>query len=385
MRILHTSDWHVGRTIRGRSRDDEHRAMVAELAALAREREVDLVLVAGDIFDTAAPSPASEELVYRGLLDLAATGAQVVLIAGNHDNPRRIRAVQPLLELANVHCSTEARPPDDGGVLDLHTRSGETARIALLPWLSQRRIVTAAELMKSGADVNIGLYAVYFRGIVEELTCGFGASTVNIVMAHVATDGSVFGGGEREAQSVHDYCVPAQAFPPSAHYVALGHIHRPQHIAAAAPVWYSGSPLELDFGEGDYRKQTLIVEASPGTPATVDKAPVTAGRELRTLRGTLAEVMPFAKAAGDAYLRLILDEPARAGLSDEVRAELPNAVDIRLVPPERDPKKSGDENTTGLSPTELFGRFLAERGAGDQRVEHLFRELWEEAIAAGPA
>ena len=88
MRILHTSDWHVGKTIRGRSRADEHIAVLAEIAAIASAEDVDLVLVTGDLFDTAAPTAESERIVYRALLDLAATDATVIVLGGNHDNDR---------------------------------------------------------------------------------------------------------------------------------------------------------------------------------------------------------------------------------------------------------------------------------------------------------
>ena len=111
MKILHTADWHVGRTLRGRNRADEHRAVLDEIVAITRDAAVDLVLVAGDQFDRAVPTPESEEIVYDALLRLARTGAQVVVIAGNHDNPRRLTAVRPLLELANAD---SLRPPTQG-------------------------------------------------------------------------------------------------------------------------------------------------------------------------------------------------------------------------------------------------------------------------------
>src|SRR5262249_17856292 len=96
MKIIHTSDWHVGRTLRGRSRADEHEAVLAEVARLARSENAALVLVTGDLFDTAAPAADAERIVYQALLDLAATGATVVVLAGNHDNERRLQAVEPL-------------------------------------------------------------------------------------------------------------------------------------------------------------------------------------------------------------------------------------------------------------------------------------------------
>lgn len=375
----------MGRTVRGRSREDEHREVLAELATLARDREVDLVLVAGDLFDTAAPSPQAEEIVYRALLDLAATGAQVVVIAGNHDNPRRLSAVRPLLQLANVHTSTEVVAPDAGGVLELKLRSGETAQVALLPWLSQRRLVTAAELMTGSAAEHIGLYTTYYRDILAALCAGFSSKTVNIVLSHVSVLDAGLGGGEREAQATFDYCVPAQVFPEAAHYVALGHFHRPQSCPAATKVWYSGSPLQLDFGEGQDEKCALIVDAAPGVPAVVEQVRLQSGKALKTLLGPLASVLDQAKHYPDAYLRLILDEAPRAGLSDEVRELIPNAVDIRVAAPERDPKRAAGVDTTGLSATDLFARYLEERGMNDDRLQKLFHDLWEEALAADTA
>jgi len=147
VKILHTADWHVGKTLRGRSRADEHRAVLDEIVGTAEREAVDIVLVAGDQFDRAVPSPESEEIVYDALLRLARTGAHVVVIAGNHDNPRRLAAVKPLLELTNVTAASRVARPDDGGVVRVPTKSGETACIALFPFQSKRGIVTAEALM----------------------------------------------------------------------------------------------------------------------------------------------------------------------------------------------------------------------------------------------
>ncbi len=155
MKILHTSDWHVGRTIRGRSRAEEHRAVLDEIAGLAATEAVDLVLVAGDLFDLVAPSAESEEIVFRALLDLAGI-APVVIVAGNHDHPRRLEAVAPLLELGRVRVGATLRRPDEGGVVRVETSSGQTARIALIPFVSQRAIVSADDLMELDPDQHGG-------------------------------------------------------------------------------------------------------------------------------------------------------------------------------------------------------------------------------------
>src|SRR5436189_824632 len=141
MRILHTSDWHVGKTLRGRSRAAEHEAVLAEIAAVASEHLVDLVLVTGDLFDTAAPTADAERIVYRALLDLQATGATVIVLSGNHDNERRLQAVEPILGLGHVITRASVVRAEEGGVVTVMARDGERgrggqARVALLPFLS---------------------------------------------------------------------------------------------------------------------------------------------------------------------------------------------------------------------------------------------------------
>lgn len=389
MRILHTADWHVGRTIRGHSRADEHRAVLAEIAALAVEHDVDLVVVAGDQFDTAAPSAEAEQIVYTALLDLAATGAQVVLVAGNHDNPRRWGAIAPLLARSDVHAAATVRRPDDGGVVDVATRDGAIARVALLPFVSQRGIVKAEQLMATDAGAHASHYAERLRLIVDALAERFTSDTVNVLVAHltVAAGQPATGGGERMAHTIFDYFVTPQAFPTSAHYVALGHLHLPQRIPGPAPLWYSGSPLQLDFGEAERsHKAVLLVEVTPDTPAQVQTLPLTAGRGLRTVRGTLDELVANPEDVdSDAYLRVILEQQPRAGLARTVRDEFPNAVDVSIDPGERSADRDVAARDVRGAPHDLFARYLAEHGGADTAVQRLFLELLEEDHAADAA
>ncbi|MBW3620005.1 MAG: exonuclease SbcCD subunit D [Actinobacteria bacterium] len=387
MKILHTSDWHVGRTIRGRSRADEHRAVLGEIAGIAHDEDVDLILVTGDQFDTAAPSPESEQIVYQALLDLAATGAHVVVLSGNHDNPRRWGAIRPLLELTNVHAAATVARPDRGGVIDLPTRSGETARIALLPFLSQRSIVQSEQLMQLDADQHSGQYAGRMRSIISALTDEFGGDTVNIVAGHltVASDQPVMGGGERMAHTIFDYFVPPAVFPSTAHYVALGHLHQAHRIPGPCPIWYCGSPMQLDFGEREREhKQVLIAEASPGVPAEVRAVDLTTGKRLRTVRGTVAELADRRDDLGDAYVRVVVEEKHRAGLADEVRDLLPSAVDVSVADPEEREREAEvwDLAAFQRSPIELFAEYLAEHDIEDDALTVLFRDLLEDAHAA---
>ncbi|HEX6254637.1 MAG TPA: exonuclease subunit SbcD [Euzebyales bacterium] len=386
MRLLHTADWHVGRTIRGHSRADEHRPVLAEIAELADEHAVDVVLVAGDQFDTAAPSAEAEQIVYAALLDLARTGAQVVVVAGNHDNPRRWGAITPLLARSDVHAAASVRRPDAGGVVELPTRSGETARIALLPFLSQRSIVRAEHLMGHDAGDATSAYAERMIALIAALTAGFTPDAVNIVLGHLTVTGGepTFGGGERAAHTIFDYFVPPHAFPATAHYVALGHLHMPHRIPGAAPIWYAGSPLALDFGEAERdHKAALLVDVTPDTPARVDHLPLRAGRRLRTLRGSLDDVLAQRDAIDpEAYLRIVLDEPPRIGLARMVRDEFPHAVDVSIAADRADDRGEVARRDVRGAPHELFSRYLTDLGISDDALTALFAQLLEEEHAA---
>jgi exonuclease SbcD len=294
------------------------------------------------------------------------------------------------------------RPPGDGGVLEVEV-GGEVAQVALLPFPSQRYVVTADLLLSGDAADAHAEYADRVVRLVRTLTAGFRAGTVNLVVAHLMVMGGTMGGGERGAHTVFDYWVPATAFPPSAQYVALGHLHRAQQLAGPAPLHYPGSPLQLDFGETGNDPQVNVVDVRPGRPAEVRAVPLAAGRRLRTIRGTLADVLaavaasePDGNGAGDelttaaagglgghAHLRIVLDEPARAGLADEVRERVPDAVEVVLAPreDERRSERVADPDRLRRTPHDLFAEYLAHRDVRDDRLLALFDDLVDEAVS----
>jgi DNA repair protein SbcD/Mre11 len=378
VKILHTADWHVGRTIRGRSRMEEQADVLDEMVGMAGDEGVDVILVAGDQFDTSSPSPEAERLVYRTLLQMA-EAAPVVMVAGNHDHPRRLEAVAPLLELGRVTCASTVAAADEGGVV----RPLEQMRVAMLPFLSQRSIVRAADLMNLDPDRHGGKYVERLTAIIDALCQDLSADDVNVVIGHVMVHGGQVGGGERSAHTVFDYSIPSQAFPTSLSYVALGHLHRHQKMPAAAPVWYSGSPLQLDFGEVDDRKGVLLVDAEPGKPSKVEFRPLSRGRRLRIVKGTLAQVEAAAAEIPESdYVRVVLDETGRVGLADTVRRLVPQAVEVVIDPRRKSDQSSDRPDRSGRSHSELFGEYLREVDAFDERVVKLFDELVEEAHEA---
>jgi exonuclease SbcD len=387
MKILHTSDWHVGKVLKGRDRYDEHEAVLRSLVRAARDCDVDLVLIAGDLFETAAPSPRSQGLVMRTLLALREDGRQVVAIAGNHDNPNLLDNVyRPVFAELGLHLLGMPKAPQAGGTLQLPVRSGQLVTIAALPFVSRRYAVRAAELMlHETAEHNLD-YSRHVTQIVRLLTEGFTADSVNIVMAHGTLLGARRGGGERDVQTILDYVLPASMFPAAAHYVALGHLHRQQEVPGPCPIFYSGSPLAVDFGEEANESAALIVTAEPGIRADARPLPITGGRPLRTLRGPLDQVIAEGEQAADAYLRVLLAEPGRAGLGDLVREKLPNALEVTLDDAHRPrPGDHGGDRPSriGRGPVALFGDYLAEKNIADPRIAAMFAELLDEITAAG--
>jgi DNA repair protein SbcD/Mre11 len=390
MKILHTSDWHVGKVLKGRDRYDEHAAVLGSIVATARDEDVDLVLVAGDLFETSAPTAKSQGLVMRTLLALAQDGRHVVVIAGNHDNQNLLDVVyRPVLGQLGLHVLGLPKRPESGGNITFSLRSGERARVAALPFVSHRFAVRAAEIVGHEFAEHTLDYSRQIAAIVGQLTSGFTDDAVNIVMAHATLLGGRRGGGERDVQTSLDYELSASIFPPSAHYIALGHLHRQQEIAGPCPTFYSGSPLPIDFGEEANEPAVLVGDAAPGIRADARPVPVAGGRRLRTLRGTLDQVVADAELAGDAYLRVILAEPMRAGLGDEVRAKLPNTLEVQLDDAHRPRpgalaanQPGGQEHSrVGRSPAELFGAYLDREGVADPRVTAMFSELLDEVTS----
>lgn len=385
MKILHTADWHVGKVLKNQPRYDEHRAVLADLVRIAEAEDVDVVIVAGDLFETSTPSPQSQSLVMGTLLQLSADGRQVIALAGNHDNQELVDKVYgPVLRRLGVHVVGRPKSPANGGLVTVTARCGERAAVAVLPFVSYRFAVRAAEAVLHDAAQHSLDYAGHVGRIVEALSKGFTGDTVNIVTTHGTVLGGRRGGGEREAQTLLGYELPPQVFPAAAHYAALGHLHRYQEIDGRCPIAYSGSPLALDFGEEGNEPVALVVTATPDTRAHVRAVPVRGGRPLRTVRGTLDEVVAEGEQAGDAYLRVVLTQRTAAGLGELVRERLPNAIDVQIAEEFRPRRTVGDSRRGRLdrSPVELFGEFLADQNVADERVSALFAELLDEVTGA---
>ncbi len=357
MRILHTGDWHVGKTIRGRSRMSEYETTLNEVVSIAKQEGVDAVLVAGDLYDRQSPPPEADELVFDVLLRLQAAHIPVVIIPGNHDSAVRFRAIGRLVRPLGIHVVSEPLGPDGGGIVEIGDQRGkDVARIACIPWIPEQRFTDAAQLF--GHTGNwYDSYDVGMGKLFERMAEGFQPGQINVLMAHLYVDGAKIGGGEREITTGMAYTVHARRLPKAASYVALGHIHRPQAVKrTAVPARYAGSLLQLDFGEREQEKSVTLVDLSRNRDPRIEMLPVDSGRKLVDVTGTLDKIAQAADSIGDAYARVVVktDGPV-PGIADRVREMIPNALDIEVDYPREEPPLT--PSLRSLSPKEQFASY----------------------------
>ncbi len=380
MKILHTADWHVGKSLARRQRLDEAGAALKEVVSIACDEKVDVVLVCGDIYEHLAPSPECETLGYETLLALEEHRIPVVIIPGNHDAPKRWSAVAPLLRRFSVIVVPEVLRPERGGIVEVKSRDGSmVTQVAALPWVTEQRIITAAEMMGLAEAANQA-FADEIARLIKALCRPLDSKKCTVFAGHLFVSGSKLGGGERSLTVGQIYGVTPQAMP-QVQYVALGHVHRPQRIpGSAVPARYAGSLLQLDFGEKEQKKSVAVVDLVPGNPAEVREIPLAAGRQLLDVSGTIEELAAYRVTKDSAFLRATVkcDGP-RPGLADEVRDRLPNAIEVRLEYPRLEENNS--PTLRGMAPREQFLRYYADRhGApADGEMLSLFDELVEKA------
>jgi len=381
MRIVHTADWHVGRIWKNIHRLDETAKVLDHLARFLETEKIDLLLVAGDVFDALNPGPEGERLVFEFFRRLGARQIPSVVIAGNHDHHGRMDAWGMLAELAGARVIGRPRPATRGGVQEVRTPGGETALVAALPFAHPAVFISALEL--AGEETRAkSLYAERFKQAVQHLASGFRAGCVNLLMAHTHLDGAVFSNSERQVHLGEDWAAAPQALPTEAQYVALGHIHKPQRVVAApVPTEYAGSLLQLDFGETGQEKSFVVIDVGAGFPAKLERIPYEGGKPLVEVKMTLAELKAQReelKAAGWLRVTVPLEEPDPE-LARKVRDLLENALMIRPELPTQEAVAS-NESRVGKSPVELYREYHQreyERAAAPG-VAETFAQLYEQ-------
>ena len=348
-----------------------------------RER-IDLVLHSGDVFDSGAPSAEAERAVFRFFKRVGAAGAQTVVIAGNHDSGARLEAWSLLAELVGVHALGRPKRAADGGLIEIRTTSGELAQIVAVPFAAPRRLVSALELAEDESR-SLQTYAEKMGRLIGALTKEFRPDAVRLVCLHTHLDGAIQSGSERQVTVTDDWAATPAGLPSEAHYIALGHIHKPQDVKSSpAPARYAGSPLQLDFGEAGERKTFTVLDVSPGSePARLDLVPYEGAKELRRERLRLSEIEQRAeelKSSGWLRITVPLDEPDPE-MNRKVRQALGEAVvAVEIELPREQAKAEARPSLEVEGPRRVFEHYYRQRNdrePGDALLEK-FDQLRQE-------
>lgn len=369
MRILHTADWHIGKKLGRLDRLEEAQAVLDDVLAVADESDVDAVLVAGDLFDRAGPPHETMRLVFETLVRLA-EGRRVVVIPGNHDSPALFEILAPLVRHLGIEIVARPLEPTDGGVVTVPSRDGkQSARIACMPFIHETQVIdfmaAPEEGYKSYAERIRNIARYYADWMLEHPV----ADSVDILMGHFMVHGATPSGSERELHIGEAYMASADAIPSTIKYGALGHIHLPQEApGSSVPARFAGSLMQLDFGEASQDKSVCIVDVEPGMkPAQVERVPIMSARTLLKVSDTLDALRARVDEFGDAWLHVSVKTTGpEPGLAEEVRAFLPNALqvyaDYERIEGDR-PRREGQ------SITDLYKEFWQSRRGAEASAE----------------
>ncbi len=411
MRLFHTSDWHLGQNLHGQERDFEHACFLSWLLDRLGEQQPDVLLIAGDIFDTVNPPVKAQERLYDFIVSAHEQQPKltIVMIAGNHDSGSRIELPAPLMRRLRTHALGRVLWLDDGQLdaerllIPLPDACGEVAAWCLaLPFLRPAE-VTGAQL---GDD--------YLRGIgqVHEWLIAAanarrkpGQALIAISHAHMA-GGSVSEDSERSLIIGNAEALPASLFGPSISYVALGHLHKPQRVNSEERIRYCGSPIPLSFSEIGYQHQILDVQLDGETLVSVEPLLIPRAVNLQRVGpAPLAQILsqlaelPDIDLLADALrqpwleVRVTLDEP-QPDLRQQIETAL-QGKSVRLVRIAAEyagsGKRSGEDDCASLieldqlTPRELFSRAWQETYASEADEQTLkdFAQLLQEVQLEG--
>lgn len=397
LKLLHTSDWHLGATLCGRRRLDEAEAFVRWLLQLLEKEQINIVIIAGDVFDSVMPGNAAQEIYYRFLAEASALPdcRHIVVIGGNHDSPSLLEAPAALLERLNVYVTGEASEHLTDEVIELCNRSGRVEMlVGAVPYLRDRDLRSSAE-GEAFADKEQNL----LNGLVNHysiIDCELEKRRLDSGTPVVVT-GHLFAAGAsgNNDEGVRDLYVgglaafPGNAFPAFVDYVALGHLHAAQKVGGSDYIRYSGSPVPVGFNECKRQKYVNVVEFESGSCKIIPHE-VPVFRELCTVSGNMAEI-----EAGLTELRLknshawvsveYTGDELIAGLRDKVNAMCEDApfevLRIRnsVAQTFHDFACQNYEDPAELNPNEVFERFLELRAIPDEQ-RNMLREAYSEIL-----
>lgn len=359
MKILHTSDWHIGKRLMGRERLDEQAEVLDEIVRICDEEEIELVLLAGDVFDTYTPSAEAEDLFFAKIKQVAGEHRAVLVISGNHDDGIRLSAAAPLAEEQGIYIvgnarkavlvkdsSRKIRPVESGkGYVIFENAKGERAFVSTLPYPNEARF------KEERSDLP---YIERMKSWIDEGESGNKDKLPSVFMAHIFVAGGVVSDGEREIDLGGARALPIEALPPS-DYIALGHLHKKQHMGKAH-CYYSGSPLQYSFDESA-DKGVKVFDLTVSGVENLKDVPLTKGKKLIRLEAENAETaLKLLEEYPDdlVEMKLILTAPL---LSSDSQALAAKQNLVSLVSEVRTEENIEFESRKGLSSDALFTAF----------------------------
>ena len=402
MKILHTADWHLGKRLQDFQRLQEQRDVLEEIVQLADRDDVDLVLVAGDLFDTFNPDPQAEDLLYSTLKKLTANGRRtVVAIAGNHDNPERIEAQDhfgrecgiifagfPHTEVRSYQLSCEAKLLQSApGFIEMKLPRHEApVRIILTPYANENRMRSYFGMTSLDDELRQSLKG-HWSTLADTYMDEQG---VNLLVAHLFV---MKRGGEQPEESDDERSilqiggasmVYTDMIPPQIQYVALGHLHRYQEMnGGPCPIIYSSSPLAYSFAEADQQKYVVLIDAEPGQTVMMTPIPLKTGKRLLRPRfKRVDEAVDWLTQNPNCYAEITLQTPTY--LTSEERRQLQQAHEslVTIIPDVREVEETEQETTPAIDLTQsietLFTSYFKNKNKGqepNERLQHLFREI----------
>ncbi len=400
MKILHTSDWHIGRALYGRKRYEEFECFLDWLLGCIQSEGVEALLVAGDVFDNGTPSNRALELYYRFLCRCADAGCRhVVVTAGNHDSPSLLNAPREVLRYLNVHVVGSMTEETKDELLLLRDSLGTPELIVCaVPYLRDRDIrrAEAGETFEEKGQKLVEGVRDHYRQVVAAargLRHELGDAIPIVAMGHLFTAGgrTVDGDGVRELYVGSLGQVGYDAFPLEIDYLALGHLHTPQKVGGSEFRRYCGSPLPMSFGEAGQNKVVVKVNMDGGE-MTVEEIPIPCFQPLVTLRGEWDRIVrgieELKKGSASVWLEVLyegdeilgdLQERLR-GLMDGTPLEILRTRNMRLV--ERTlSRMTTDETLDDLDPDEVFSRCLAAHEVPVEQQAELVAAFQETVLA----
>lgn len=285
MRILHTGDWHLGKNLEGASRMDEQELFLNDFVDIVEKNKVDLVIIAGDVYDNSNPPARAEKMFYDTLKKLSKNGERLILvIAGNHDNPERLVAAGPLAMEHGIIMSGTTKTVIQCGEYGQHKviNSGEgfieveinneKAVILTVSYPSEKRLNEVLYGEMDSDEDRVKTYGERIKSLFDSLEKNYRSDTINLVVSHLFAMGSEEGGSERSIQLGGSYIVNGSCFPKEAQYIALGHVHKPQIVPGTnKKARYSGSPLHYNKKEINITKKCFIIDVKANEECVVNE------------------------------------------------------------------------------------------------------------------